>query len=123
MKTTVAPSLSRRYSFASIAGMLALGIALMVSGNAQAAQDATISIKNHRFEPAELTVPANEKIRLVVKNEDASAEEFESHDFKREKIIRGNSEAVIMVGPLKPGSYKFFGEFHPKTAQGVLVAK
>lgn len=82
-----------------------------------------LSIKDHAFTPAELTVPADTKIALRVKNEDASAEEFESHDLNREKIIKGGKEAVIKLGPLKPGTYKFFGEFHPKTAQGVLVVK
>ena len=82
-----------------------------------------IIIKDHKFQPETVEIPANEKVKLLVKNQDASAEEFESHDFKREKIIKGNSEATISVGPLKPGEYKFFGEFNPSTAQGKLVAK
>ena len=87
------------------------------------ATEYTITIKDHRFDPATIEIPANSKAVLVVKNEDSTAEEFESHDFKREKIIPGNSTAKIKVGPLAPGEYKFFGEFNEKTAQGKLVVK
>jgi hypothetical protein len=82
-----------------------------------------ISIKNHMFEPAELKVPADTKLSLLVKNEDPTPEEFESHDLKREKVIKGGKEATILVGPLKPGRYTFFGEFNEKTAQGVLIVE
>jgi len=88
-----------------------------------AADKFQISIKNHRFEPAKLTVPAGKKIKLLVKNLDATPEEFESYTLNREKIIRGKSSAIIYIGPLKPGSYKYFGEFNQSTAQGVIVAK
>lgn len=82
-----------------------------------------LSIKDHKFNPESLEIPANTKIKLLVKNEDKTAEEFESHDLKREKVIKGGAEAPIMVGPLKPGEYTFFGEFHPQTAQGKLIVK
>jgi hypothetical protein len=80
-------------------------------------------IANHRFEPAEITVPANQKIRLVVENRDATPEEFESKSLKREKIIAGKSKATILVGPLAPGRYPFVGEYNEQTAQGTIVAK
>lgn len=80
-------------------------------------------IKDHKFAPAELTIPAGQKVKLLVKNQDSTPEEFESHDFNREKIIPGNSSATIFVGPLKAGEYKFFGEFNEATAQGKLIAK
>ncbi|MGB5081137.1 MAG: cupredoxin domain-containing protein [Burkholderiales bacterium] len=83
----------------------------------------TITIKDHRFDPAELTVPAGKKIKLIVKNLDPTAEEFESHDLRLEKVIPGKKEAILMVRPLKPGTYKFVGEFNEKTAQGRIVAK
>jgi hypothetical protein len=80
-------------------------------------------IRNHVFEPAELQVPANTKIRLIVINRDATAEEFESYELNREKIVLGNSRAVIFIGPLAPGEYPFFGEFNLTTAQGKLIAR
>ena len=73
--------------------------------------------------PSELQIPAGEKIRLVVDNQDPTPEEFESHSLNREKIIPGNSKATIFVGPLKPGTYEFFGEFHQETAQGKIIVK
>lgn len=92
----------------------------MASANAA---DYTIVIKDHKFTPAELKVPAGEKHKLVVKNEDATPEEFESHDLKREKIVAGNSEITVNIGPLKAGTYKYFGEFNEATAQGVIIAE
>jgi plastocyanin len=89
------------------------------------AQDAsyTLVIKDHLFTPSTLEVPAGKKIALVVKNEDKTPEEFESDDLRREKIIPAGKEITITVGPLKPGTYRFKGEFHAKTAQGILVVK
>lgn len=83
----------------------------------------SISIKDHKFNPDTVTIPAGKKVKLVVKNEDKTPEEFESHDFNREKVIPGGGEANIFVGPLEKGEYKFFGEFNPATAQGKLVVK
>ena len=92
--------------------------------DALAADDAfTLSIKDHRFEPAQLEVPAGKKFKLVVRNLDPTPEEFESHDLKREKVITGKGQATISIGPLKPGTYKFAGEYHEGTAQGQIVAK
>ncbi len=83
----------------------------------------TLVIKDHRFQPAELTVPAGKKIKLLVDNQDPTPEEFESHPLNREKVIAGNSEATIYIGPLEPGRYPFFGEFNEATAKGTLIAK
>lgn len=82
-----------------------------------------ISIENHLFYPSEVRVPANTKVRLMVINKDPTPEEFESYELNREKVIVGNSKAIIFVGPLAPGRYPFFGEFNMSTAQGVLIAE
>ena len=83
----------------------------------------TIVIKDHQFTPAELTIPAGVKVKLIIDNQDATPEEFESHELNREKIIPGNSQAKIFVGPLEAGVYPFFGEFNEATAQGKLIVK
>ena len=83
----------------------------------------TLTIREHRFQPEELTVPAGKKIKLVVGNQDATPEEFESHELNREKVIAGKSKATIFIGPLTPGRYPFEGEFNAKTAQGAIIAK
>src|SRR5262245_51613688 len=82
-----------------------------------------IVISGHKFEPAEVQVPANVKLKLVIENRDATPEEFESYELNREKIVPGKGTITVFVGPLKPGRYPFFGEFNQATAQGVLVAK
>ena len=83
----------------------------------------TIVIKDHMFQPAEFTVPANVKIKLIVDNQDATPEEFESHELEVEKIIPGKNQAKVIIGPLAAGTYPFFGEFHEATAQGKLHAQ
>jgi len=82
-----------------------------------------IEIKNHLFIPAEVSVPANKKVKLLIINSDPTPEEFESYELNREKVIIGNKKTIIFIGPLKPGRYPFFGEFNPKTAQGVIIAR
>lgn len=104
--------------------LLALPAVLGSAAPASAADgDVTIVIKDHKFEPAEVTVPAGKKLTLLVDNQDASSEEFESRPLKVEKIIGPKKQARISVGPLEPGRYSFFGEFHESTAQGVLIAQ
>jgi uncharacterized protein (DUF58 family) len=105
-------------------------IALLLSGIAglpgrASAQEPTITItiRNHRFEPAEVRVPANKRVILTVINDDPTPEEFESRPMKVEKVIPGKSKATIRIGPLKPGSYPFIGEFHEATAKGVVIAE
>jgi len=82
-----------------------------------------LTIRDHRFEPAELRVPAGKKIKLIIDNQDGSAEEFESHELNREKVIPPKSKASVFIGPLSPGRYPFIGEFHSDTAKGVLIAE
>lgn len=96
-----------------------------VAGPAAAADapQFTLVIKDHRFEPTELAVPAGQKIRLVVQNQDATPEEFESYTLNREKVVPGHGQVVVFVGPLEPGKYEFFGEFNQATARGWLIAR
>lgn len=97
--------------------------AALYAVTAFAAEEFTLVIKDHHFHPATLEVPAGKKIKLIVKNEDPTPEEFESHDLQREKIIAGNGKGIVFVGPLEPGEYSFFGEFNMDTALGKLVVK
>ena len=83
----------------------------------------SLIIKDHRFYPSEISIPAGKKVKLLVENQDSTPEEFESHSLNREKIIAGKSKASIFIGPLSPGRYPFEGEFNSKTAQGVLIVR
>jgi plastocyanin len=78
-------------------------------------------IKDHKFDPAELKIPAGQKIKLIIENKDATPEEFESYELNREKIVAGNATITVFVGPLDKGRYPFFGEFHQESAQGALI--
>lgn len=102
---------------------LALALLLLPTFSMAADLEIGLTIKDHQFTPAELKVPAGKKVKLVVSNLDSTPEEFESHQLNREKVIAGNSKATIYVGPLSPGKYTFWGEFHEKTARGVIVVE
>jgi plastocyanin len=94
-----------------------------LAGVAAEPPEYTLTISNHRFAPAELAIPANTKVKLSVVNKDATAEEFESHELNREKVVAGNASITVYVGPLKAGRYAYFGDFHQDTAQGVLIVR
>ena len=83
----------------------------------------TLTIRDHHFVPAELTIPANTRIKLIVVNQDPTPEEFESHELNREKVVVGNGTISVYIGPLKPGRYPYFGDFHAALAQGTLIAR
>jgi uncharacterized cupredoxin-like copper-binding protein len=95
---------------------------IMLAAPALAQEKVSLAIRDDGFAPAEIEVPAGKKIELAIKNEQKSAAEFESHALRREKVIPPGATATIYVGPLQPGRYEFFDEFHPKN-RGFLVAK
>jgi len=88
------------------------------------ADDPSVSIvlKNNQFVPSEVQIPAGVKVKLVVRNDNPTPSEFESTEFHREKIVSPCQEITVFVGPLDPGSYEFFDDFHPET-RGHLVVK
>lgn len=105
--------------------VMALAAAFIATSPSNAADEVetTVSIKNHKFEPAEVHVPAGKPVKLIVKNLDESIEEFESKPLKFEKIVGGGKTATIRLQPLAKGSYAFFGEFHKDSAQGAVIAE
>jgi plastocyanin len=103
--------------------ILAIGLMLAASTAWGVDYDAKLVIRDHKFEPVELTVPAGQKIKLLVDNQDATPEEFESNELNREKIVTGKGTITVFLGPLDAGRYPFFGDFHQETAQGVLIVK
>jgi hypothetical protein len=82
-----------------------------------------LTIKAGYFIPETVEVAAHTRFRLLIKNEGPGAEEFESAELKKEKVLAPGASSFLIFQPLKPGTYKFFGEFHPETAQGKIVAK
>jgi heme/copper-type cytochrome/quinol oxidase subunit 2 len=69
-----------------------------------------------------VVVPAGQKVKLIVRNEDKSMSEFESSDFHREKVVMPGNSITLFVGPLDAGSYEFFDDFNPDN-RGRLVVK
>ena len=105
-------------------GSLTLLAALALLARPACAEDAEIvlRIKDHQFVPSEISAPAHQRVKIVVKNEDGAPAEFESVDFHREKVVQPGREISVFVGPLDAGSFEFFDEFHPG-ARGHLIIK
>lgn len=105
--------------------LIILGTVLSVLNSVAVADRPVIEIviENHLFLPSIIKVPSDTKIKLIVHNKDNTPEEFESYELNREKIIIGGQTATIYIGPLAPGEYPFFGEFHPKTALGKIIVQ
>jgi hypothetical protein len=101
---------------------IGLATAILPAGAAAQGGPVRLTIKDHRFTPAEVTVPAGERMKIEITNLDSTPEEFESGDLKVEKIIVPGGKIVVTVGPLKARTYKFFGDYHPETATGTLTA-
>jgi len=80
----------------------------------------SLTIKDRKFEPAELHAPSGRAIEIHVKNLNPIVSEFESSDLHFEKIIPAGKEAVVYVRAQQPGRYSFFDDFHRET-QGVLI--
>jgi len=101
-----------------------LGFALILAALPALAQDARpmLTIRDHQFVPAELTIPANTKVELIVRNEQTTPAEFESSSLHREKIVPAGGQVSVFVGPLSPGRYDIFDDFNRST-RGSLVAK
>jgi len=110
----------RKFLLVSFASLLLLAAS---AAPAAAPAEFTLTLRAHKFVPAQLVVPANTKFKLIVVNEDPTPEEFESHELNREKIVTGKGRITVFLGPLKLGRYPFFGEFHMATAQGALIAR
>lgn len=105
----------------NVVAVLVLAAACLPA-NAQQAASVTVSVKNHRFQPAEIQAPAKVPIELRIKNLDPTPMEFESVRLRVEKVVSGNSEGIIRLRPLEPGRYNFFDDFHQETT-GVLVVR
>lgn len=118
-KPVIASMVLRRWLHAALCLLLAGWPALLL---ADAMPEFRLTLKDHLFSPSTLTVPAGQKIKIVIHNQDPNPEEFESFTMNREKVILGGSSGVVFVGPLKPGTYPFSGEYNPDSAKGQLIA-
>lgn len=103
-------------------GVVLAGLGFSGAAIAAEAQGVTLTLKGHRFTPASITVPAGQKVRIDLVNQDPATEEFDSHDLRVEEVVTPMGKISFWIGPLKPGEYSFMGEFHAATAQGKVTA-
>lgn len=100
-----------------------LAVAILLAATPAFAMDTVVlTLKDNKFDQTNLSVPANERFRIQIHNQDATPAEFESSDLRVEKIIVPGGSITVNAGPLKPGTYKFFDEYHPDTATGAMTA-
>jgi hypothetical protein len=113
-----------RSPFSALLCFAAVGAATLLHGPALAADPVTVvlTIKDHRFTPTVVNVPAGQRFKIQVTNQDATPEEFESYELKVEKIIAAGATITLNAGPLKAGTYPFGGEYHQDTAKGTVTA-
>lgn len=97
-------------------------LALVLAQPAGAAEY-KVTLKDHRFTPSTIKVKAGEPNVIILTNEDPTADEFDSESLKVEKVVAGKTTGKVRIRPLSPGRYPFMGEYHAKTAQGVVIAE
>lgn len=109
-----------------LAGLLCLiaaGLALPLHAGAEELAAYPLTAENGRFTPETINVPAGQRFKIVITNKGPGAEEFESLELKKETVLAPGVTRAVVFAPLKPGVYRFFGEFHPDTAKGQIVVK
>ena len=103
---------------ACVIGMMAWSPGL----RAQDAVGVQITLKDHKFSPAEPHAPAGKPIIITLRNLDPAPAEFESNMLRVEKVVTGGGTITIRIRALEPGRYRFFDDFNPAT-QGYLVVQ
>lgn len=105
--------------------LIALACTALFTGTVRAEELPTFQIvaRDGRFSPARIEVPAGRKIKLLFRNEGPGPEEFENTELRVEKVLGPGASSFVVIHKLRPGTYRFFGEFHPATAETLIVAK
>src|ERR1051325_7039246 len=100
-------------------------IAFAAAGVARAENSVEIALsyKDKKFDPPEISAPANTPIVIKFRNLDKDAMELESDSLKIEKVVPAGKDVSIKVKARQPGRYEFFDEYNEKTARGALVVK
>jgi hypothetical protein len=112
-------------------GMLAVGaiivavilVALAPGAWAEDAATVRLSLKDHRFQPAEARAPAGKPITIVISNLDPTPAEFESKTLRVEKVVAGGGTITVQIRPLAAGRYRFFDDYHEDTTEGFLIVQ
>jgi hypothetical protein len=105
-----------------LTGLLCCGPRVAPPARAEEPPTIEVTIKDHRFAPAEIHVPSGKSVILRITNADDTVEEFDSVALQVEKVIVGGHYAIVRLRPLGPGRFPFMGEYHSATAQGAVVS-
>jgi len=103
-----------------------VALALALAAPASAADEpakVSLTLKDHRFSPAETAAPAGKPIVIEVTNSDTTPAEFESKPLRVEKVVPAGGKVTVQVRPLSPGRYRFFDDYNEATAEGFLVTQ
>lgn len=113
----------RIYCLLAWCSLIALSMLPPAAGWAQEPPTFKLLARGGKWFPEVIEVPANTRFRLEITNQNAGPEEFESKELHKELVLAPGVTRVLVFAPMKPGTYPFFGEFHPDTARGRIVAK
>lgn len=105
----------------TMAGWLLAGLTSAV--HAQGLPVFEITAKDGRLTPAQLQVPAGQRIKLVIHNASQGPIEFENLTMHIEKVLGAGATSFVVLPALLPGSYEFVDEFHSDTARMQVIAK
>jgi hypothetical protein len=86
--------------FLVLMASFAIGGGLGMKTAAVAQEVVEIIIKDHKFSPTEIHVPAHQATTINIKNQDPLAEEFDSTTLKIDKVIGGAAKGRCVYGPL-----------------------
>ena len=112
-------------TFRLLAWCCLISLSMLSTGTGWAQDLPTFKLvaRDGKWFPEVIEVPANTRFRLEITNQNAGAEEFESRELHKELVLAPGVTRVLVFAPMKPGTYPFVGEFHPKTAHGRIVVK
>ncbi len=108
---------------AVLCAALSGGVGVSTAAAADAVVTHAVVVRDGRIEPARLEVPAGTKIKLTIRNEGSGPCEFENLDLRVEKVLAPGASSFVVIHRPRPGTYRFFDEFHPDTSEMLLIAK
>ncbi|WP_174874365.1 cupredoxin domain-containing protein [Vogesella oryzae] len=82
-----------------------------------------LELNDGKLNTRQINAPAGKRFKIEFINKGKTAAEFESLSLRKEKVLAPGAESFVTLGPLSPGEYKFYDEFHMATTQGVIVVK
>lgn len=82
-----------------------------------------VVVKDGRFSPDRVEVPAGRRVKLTLQNDGPGPLEFENDDMHIEKVLSAGARSFVVLPPLKPGEYDFVDEFNPITGELKVIAK